>query len=332
MLGKVFKLFHSGVTKVVHPVTVFDYSNVEQAFRSMQNGHHAGKLVLKATDQSLVPAIPHDPHPLELCPDATYVLVGGLGGLGRGLAVYLADHGAKHLAFFSRTSDGLNVQAQQVLSLLRDRSVQAVVYACDVSDASVLKSTMTRIADEMPPIRGVIQGAMVLRDGLYETMPYENWIQATRPKIEGSWNLHELMPKELDFFVMLSSVSGIVGNRGQSNYCAGNTYQDALAHYRRSQGLTAQTVDLGAIGGMGWFEENKEDLSFAKTMENLIINENEFFCILKSAMTGYSHGENPTPTQLITGAGSGVSALTQVDPLIARLILLTMHRDSTKLT
>ena len=285
-------------------MTVFDYSDIQTAFRTMQNGLHTGKVVLKASEHSVIPALPHDAHPLQLRPDASYVLVGGLGGLGRGLAIYLADHGAKHLAFFSRTAD-IPPAAQRVLDQLNERNVEARVYVCDVTDPEALKKAVAQIGNEMPPIKGVVQGAMVLRDGLFETMSYENWSQATTPKIQGSWNLHEFMPHDLDFFVMLSSLAGILGNRGQSNYCAGNTYQDQLAYYRRSLGLPGQVVDLGAIGGLGWFEENKEDLKFAETMQNLIVGAEEFYTLMKSAMTGFSHGENKVPTQIVTGVGSG---------------------------
>lgn len=285
-------------------MTVFDYSDVQTAFRTMQNGLHTGKIVLKASEHSVIPALPHDAHPLQLRPNATYVLVGGLGGLGRGLSIYLADHGAKNLAFFSRTAD-IPLPAQKVLDQLKERDVEARVYVCDVTEPEALKKAITQIGSELPPIKGVVQGAMVLRDGLFETMSYENWSQATTPKIQGSWNLHDFMPHDLDFFIMLSSLAGILGNRGQSNYCAGNTYQDQLAYYRRSLGLPGQVVDLGAIGGLGWFEENKEDLKFAETMQNLIVGAEEFYSLMKCAMTGYSNGENKAPIQIVTGVGSG---------------------------
>ncbi|KAL8685250.1 MAG: hypothetical protein Q9224_005894, partial [Gallowayella concinna] len=268
LLSKVFELFRSGELRPVYPVNIFDYSDIQSAFRTMQSGLHVGKLVMKASEHSVIPALPHDAHPLELRPDATYVLVGGLGGLGRGIATYLADHGAKHLAFFSRSST-IKPVAQELLDRLHSQDVEATVYVCDVTDADTLRNAITRISNEMPPIKGVIHGAMVLRDGLFETMSYENWTQATAPKIRGSWNLHTLLPPNLDFFIMLSSLAGILGHRGQSNYCAGNTYQDALAHYRHSLGLPARVIDLGAVGGLGWFEENKESLKIAETMQNL---------------------------------------------------------------
>ena len=69
--------------------------------------------------------------------------------------------------------------------------------------------------------------------------------------------------------------------------------------------LPGQVVDLGAIGGLGWLEENKEDLKFVETTQNLIVGADEFYVLMKSAMTGYSHGEYRVPTQIVTGAGSG---------------------------
>ena len=82
-------------------------------------------------------------------------------------------------------------------------------------------------------------------------MTYEDWISATGPKVQGSWNLHEAMPKDLDFFVFLSSSAGVIGARGQANYAVGNGFQDALASHRRSMGLAAVSLDLGPVLGAG---------------------------------------------------------------------------------
>lgn len=309
LLQDVFNLVRSGELRAVKPIVVLDYSKIEQAFRTVQEDQTDGKVVLRLTEGSMVPALLHNTNPLKLNPNATYVLAGGLGGIGRALAIYLADHGAGHLAFLSRTGR-LSPQAQEVLDQLQRRNVRAAVYACDITDQEKLKETISKIQTEMPHIKGVIQAAAVLRDGLFESMTYENWIEATRPKIDGSWNLHETMPKDLDFFVMLSSISGIMGNRGQSNYCAGNTYQDALAHYRQSLGLTAHAIDLGAVSGMGWLEENKESLAQATTtMAGLAISKEQCFRLIKSAITGFSQGSHRMPTQVVAGIGTGVSNL-----------------------
>lgn len=89
-------------------------------------------------------------------------------------------------------------------------------------------------------------------------MSFEDWTAAVRPKVQGSWNLHELLPSNMDFFIMLSSVAGIFGSRGQSNYAAGNTFQDELARYRIGLGEKAVALDLGPFGSLGIMAENKE--------------------------------------------------------------------------
>lgn len=87
-------------------------------------------------------------------------------------------------------------------------------------------------------------------------MSFIDWKTSVDPKVRGSWNLHSLLPTGLDFFIMLSSVSGIIGNPGQSNYAAGNTFLDALARYRVSRGERAVALDLGALLGHGVLAED----------------------------------------------------------------------------
>jgi hypothetical protein len=91
-------------------------------------------------------------------------------------------------------------------------------------------------------------------------MSFEDWQAAISPKVQGSWNLHQTLPRDLDFFVMLSSVAGVFGNRGQSNYAAGNTFQDALAAFRTAQGLNASSINLGSVSSVGWVAENRSSM------------------------------------------------------------------------
>lgn len=92
-------------------------------------------------------------------------------------------------------------------------------------------------------------------------MSYSDWKVATDCKTIGSWNLHALLPKKMDFFIMLASASGVCGLRGQANYAAGNTYMDSLAHYRVSHGEKAISLDLGAMLDDGLLAENKDFLN-----------------------------------------------------------------------
>ena len=303
LLAEVFSLLRSKAIQPLRP-TVFDYSDLKKAFITAQNRTHIGKIVLCLTEASKGPVVPYDSHSLKLRSDGTYALSGGLGGVGRALACYLADNGAKHIALLSRSTE-VKGDAVTTMKYLNDLNVNVKVIACDVTNKEAVQNALDKINEEMPPVKGVVHGAMQLRDGLYEKMTYEQWITCTQPKIEGTWNMHEVMPKDVDFFIMLSSIAGICGNPGQSNYAAGNSYQDAMSHYRRSLGLKACTIDVGGVGNFGWLEDNKEGSTFAEMISHLIINPDELFLMFKCSATGYTSFENPCPTQLITGIGTG---------------------------
>lgn len=88
-------------------------------------------------------------------------------------------------------------------------------------------------------------------------MSYEDWRAGTDPKTHCSWNLHKFLPKNMEFFILLSSICGITGQGGQANYAAGNTYKDALAHYRIAQGEKAVSIDLGVMVSEGFLSENE---------------------------------------------------------------------------
>jgi hypothetical protein len=145
-------------------------------------------------------------------------------------------------------------------------------------------------------------------------MTSEGMSAALRPKVNGSWNLHTLLPKDMDFFVMLSSSAGIVGSRGQGNYSAGNTYQDALAHYRLSRNLPAATIDLGMILSVGYVAESSSEANQSKqtsvvaNLKNLGlvgIREEEFLAILAPAITHFGKVDTNIPCQVITGLSTG---------------------------
>ena len=305
----VFALFGNGAIHSPASIIGLPYSKTTEAYTKVLQLDNLDSIVLYAEEGDLVPVVATDAHPLSshLRADATYVIVGGLGGLGRSIASYLVQNGARHLVFLSR-SGGKSGEVQEFLHTLRqDGAITALAPACDVVDKSQLQHTIDAITtnDELPPIRGVIQAAMVLRDQLCENMSYADFVAAVRPKIHGSWNLHELLPRDLDFFIMLSSIAGVGGMRGQTNYAAGNSYQDALALYRRGLGLPAVTIDLTVVLGVGYVSENTELIDGLKQAGVLTITEEELHKLLKAAITGYTVGEERTPAQIITGVASG---------------------------
>lgn len=131
----------------------------------------------------------------------------------------MISRGARNLVFLSR-SGNKKAEAQATLTMCEEQGCRVLAPACDVADESAVAAALEQVKS-WPKIKGVIQGAMVLQDAIYENMTHSQYMAAVRPKVQGSWNLHKLLPDDLDFFVMLSSSAGIAGSRGQGNYAAG---------------------------------------------------------------------------------------------------------------
>ncbi|KAF2637727.1 KR-domain-containing protein [Massarina eburnea CBS 473.64] len=189
--------------------------------------------------------------------EATYVVAGGLGGIGRRISSSLVDRGAKHLVLPSRSGLEGNEAGSKLVQGLTEKGVDVVCPQCNICDATSLQQALDQCST-MPPICGCFQATMSLRDATFAQLSIEDWLQCTRPKLQGSWNLHCLLPTGMDFFILLSSMTGIIRNAGQSSYAAGNTFLDALARHRTSRGERTAALDLGAIRGDGYLAENEE--------------------------------------------------------------------------
>ena len=306
---EVFKLLHKNVLRAPYPMTIYPVGQVEDAFRTMQQGKHRGKMLLSFTDaNSEAPVLSKSKDSLKLDPSATYLFVGGLGGLGRSLAMQFVASGARHIAFVSRSGDS-KPEAKAVVDELIERGAQVKVYRGDIADKASFLSAMEQCSHQLPPIKGVIQMAMVLRDVVFEKMTYEEWTIPLHSKVQGTWNLHKYFGHEqpLDFMIFCSSVSGIFGNASQAQYAAGNTYQDTLAHYRRAQGLKAVSVNLGIMLDVGVYAETGS--AALKVWEQALgISEPVFHALMKSLINSQQRKrdarEEDAPIQVCTGLGT----------------------------
>ncbi|KAK3328393.1 hypothetical protein B0T19DRAFT_357739 [Cercophora scortea] len=256
LLEEVFDLVKGGHVGPIRPVTTFTVDQVIPALSYIRRGQHMGKIVITSTDQDLELPIRPAIRKLELKHDAAYLIVGGLKGLCGSLAVHMARHGARHIIAMSRS--GIDDEASaRVVRNCASYGCEVTEAKGDVSDANFVKSVF-RSARPWK-VAGVIQAAMVLRDKPYETMTHDDYHTAIKAKLAGTWNLHAAAQQDqqppLDFFTMLSSISGVVGNKGQANYAAANAFLDAFAFYRQGLGLRAHTVDLGLIEDVGYVAE-----------------------------------------------------------------------------
>lgn len=202
--------------------------------------------------------------------DGTYLITGGLGGLGLSIAHWMVAQGARRLILLGRTllpqrSDWRDIptatpQCQTIESIRQLEALGASVHiaAVDIADEVALATFLEHYRQEgWPPIRGVVHAAGVLHDQLITTMEAGVLQEVLRPKVLGAWNLHRLLSTEpLDFFVLFSSIASILGSIGQSNYAAGNGFLDGLADYRRSRGLPAQSINWGPWSEVGMAARN----------------------------------------------------------------------------
>nr|RBQ98724.1 hypothetical protein FVER53263_00316 [Fusarium verticillioides] len=257
LLERTAAMIQTGIVQPIKPVKVFDASDAEGAFRYMQKGVHLGKIVVSIPPHSST-ALPITPKPLQvkLNPEASYLLVGGLGGLGRAAATWMVESGARYLIFFSRSA-GLSVRDQAFFQELASQGCTAQAVRGDVLNLADVELAMAS-APPGKPIRGVLQMSMVLRDKPFADMSLEDWDTAVKPKVHGTWNLHLAAPKDLDFFFATGSISGSFGTPGQANYAAGNTYLTALFEHRRALGLPASVLQIGLIEDIGYLAKNPE--------------------------------------------------------------------------
>ncbi|HMQ34043.1 MAG TPA: SDR family NAD(P)-dependent oxidoreductase, partial [Chloroflexaceae bacterium] len=225
------------------PRQVFPISDAVSAFRLMAQGKHIGKIVLSVygEDPLVAPAIVQAG---ALRPDGTYVIAGGLGGLGLATAQWMVDRGARHLALLGRTAP--SEMAQQAVEALEGAGAQIATVQADLADAVQLADALGGIEQTMPPLCGIVHAAGVLDDGMVLQLTPERFQTVMASKVRGAWNLHRLSAgRDLDCFVMFSSASALIGSPGQGNYAAANAFLDALAHARRALGLPALSINWG---------------------------------------------------------------------------------------
>ncbi|OGM47171.1 polyketide synthase [Aspergillus bombycis] len=251
-LATIVDLYKQGTIHPIRPVKTFPLNELQDAFRYLQTGQHIGKLVLQFSASTDLPVATRVPV-LELRGDRAYLLVGGMRGIGASIARWMVYQGAKRLVFLSRSA-GKRDEDKALVRELSDMGCKVLTFAGDVAHMATVQRVISSVTT---PIAGVIQLAMVLADTGVLDMDLETWNTALRPKVDGTWNLHEALPMDMDFFVMASSLSGTFGNYGQANYAAANTFLDAFAQFRQGQGLAASVVDLGVVDEVGFVSRNE---------------------------------------------------------------------------
>jgi acyl transferase domain-containing protein/NADPH:quinone reductase-like Zn-dependent oxidoreductase/acyl carrier protein len=247
LFRSVMRLFESGSLSPL-PYRKFKANEIVDAFRLMQQAGHIGKIIISPPGKGEIKQLPD--RAFVAPSDKTILITGGLGGFGLETARWLVDRGARHLVLVGR-SGAASATAQQALSEFRARGVNVRAASCDVADEKALRGLMRDIAD-MPRLGGVVHAAMVLDDFVLANFSRERLQRVLEPKVSGAANLDRLTRDHpLEFFLLYSSATTLVGNPGQSAYVAANGYMEGLARRRRKEGLPALAIGWGAIEDVG---------------------------------------------------------------------------------
>ncbi|HEX9784373.1 MAG TPA: SDR family NAD(P)-dependent oxidoreductase, partial [Opitutaceae bacterium] len=216
--------------------------NAQQAAHNPARARHAGELDIvqsAAGDRSV-----------QFRRQATYLITGGLGGLGRTVARWMVERGAGRIVLVGRSGPDDTVRAE--LEQLRDLGADIVVARADISDSGQLARALAETQREDFPLRGIVHSAGVLDDALLTQQDRERFVRVMAPKVAGAWNLHhQTLDCHLDLFVLFSSLASLFGSPGQANHSAANAFLDAIAHYRRTLGLPALSINWGAWARVG---------------------------------------------------------------------------------
>ena len=220
--------------------TRWPLAETSSAMGFMRAARHIGKVVLTAP-------------PLRtgrLRQDRTYLVTGGLGGIGCALAEWLAEHDAGTIVLNGRRAPA--PEAQAAIDALRNRGFRVEVELADVTDAAQVDAMLARMNGTLPPLAGVIHSVGVLSDAALANQSWESFETVLWPKMLGAWHLHRATAgRDLDLFVLFSSVAGVLGNPGQANHAAANAFLDQLAAHRRATGAPGAGDCLGRLVGGG---------------------------------------------------------------------------------
>ncbi len=230
MLVEVLGLFERGVLAAL-PITVWDVRRAPEAFRFLSQARHVGKIVLRL--------------PVGIDVLGTVLVTGGTGVLGALVARHLVvEHGVRSVMLASRRGRAAE-GASELEAELESLGARVTLAACDVSERDQVERLLELVPEEFP-LMGVVHAAGSLDDGVVESLTPERVDRVLAAKVNAAWYLHELTKgMDLPLFVLFSSVAGTLGTVGQANYAAANVFLDALAGYRRAQGLAGVSLAWG---------------------------------------------------------------------------------------
>ena len=199
--------------------------------------------------------------PITFRADATYLISGGLGGIGLRVARWMVDRGGRHLVLVARGAPG--DEARRVKRELEMAGARIDICLLDVADEAAVRAIIHEFA---PTLRGIMHAAGTFEDAIIRNQDWPHFERVFRPKVRGAWNLHiSTLDVPLDHFTLFGSAASVLGSPGQANYAAANAFLEALARYRRGTGRPAMCINWGAWASVGMANTFTEGRDAAET-------------------------------------------------------------------
>jgi acyl transferase domain-containing protein/NADPH:quinone reductase-like Zn-dependent oxidoreductase/acyl carrier protein len=235
------------------PYTRFDVGDVREALTYLQKAKHIGKVICTMSDGKDNALQQRSSFPPLFNDRSTYLVTGGLGGIGWEVGKWMLKSGAKHVALVGRKPPSMETANEIHLINSQGNNLFFLKYDIgDIQQCSNLLKTLKSDHLNVPPLRGIMHAAGVLSDASLINQTWDKYELTFHPKVRGGWNLHKLtLNYPLEHFVMFSSFVSKLAPAGQSNHCAANFFLDSLTAYRNSMGLPAITINWGQWGEVG---------------------------------------------------------------------------------
>ena len=249
VLDAMMELFRDG-SLAPAPTRVYRSDELHAALHTMARGGHIGKLVVALEDPDAILIQSSVLETGQMDSEKSYLITGGCGGLGLSVARAMVQRGARHLMLLGRS--GGNDASARAVAEMEAEGAELRVVAADVADEARMGEVIAELRETMPPLGGIIHAAGILDDAVITHLDVARLHRVMAPKMLGAVNLDRLTRDcELDFFVLFSSATTLIGSPGQANYCAANTFLDAFAHHLRARGRRALSINWGAWTEVG---------------------------------------------------------------------------------
>ncbi|XP_077349933.1 uncharacterized protein LOC143998019 [Lithobates pipiens] len=259
-------------------------SNLDNTISSYFRAQSLPLIELKKNTMAKIPMFVNDPVIFKH--NALYIVAGGLTGLGFETVKFILHNGGNHILILSKRKPTKEIEEEIVKAQSEVKNAKIITMSCDISHYIEVEKTIDLVQKMFPniPIKGVFHSAVVLHDSILEKLNLSLFEKVFSPKVNGAVNLHRAtLNQKLDYFVCYSSIASFIGNTGQANYAAANSFLDIFCQFRRNIGLPAQSINWGGLNlGLLLNQQRIHDLLRAKGI--LLFSTEEIHVHLKKCL------------------------------------------------